>query len=139
MGLRSKKDGIEHIDTNVMVRLITRDDEKMLKKVKKLISHKEKLYIFEDAAMMEVVFVLSGGLYRYTRKEIAEKIKSIMEIENIVFNHGIISAALDLYASHPKLSFVDCYLAIMTDTSQEKPLWTFDRKLAAQCPVAREL
>ena len=137
MGLKRVKDGIEHIDTNIMVRLITRDDAKMLKRVQKLLSHKDKLYIFEDAAMMEVVFVLSGNLYRYPRAKIADKIKSIMKIDNIVFNKGIIEGALDIYVSHPKLSFVDCYLAVLTDTSQEKPLWTFDQKLATQCPVAR--
>ena len=48
MGIISRKDGIEHIDTNIMVRLVTKDDEKMLKKIKKLFSQKEKLFVFED-------------------------------------------------------------------------------------------
>ena len=66
MGLmKSRKTGIEHIDTNIMIRLITRDDEKILKKVKKLLKNKEKLFVFEDAAMMEVVFVLAKGQYQY--------------------------------------------------------------------------
>lgn len=139
MGIRSGKDNIEHIDTNIIVRLITRDNEKMLKKAKKLISHEKKIYIFEDAAMMEVVFVLSGGMYQYTRQEISDKIKTIMKIDNIIFNKGLIEDALNLYVSHPKLSFVDCYLTATTHLSGEIPLWTFDHKLAAQCSVAKEL
>ncbi|MBR2710764.1 PIN domain-containing protein [Candidatus Saccharibacteria bacterium] len=139
MGLISKKDGIERIDTNIMVRLITRDDERLLKKARKLFSHEEKLYVFEDAAMMELVFVLSGAEYCYPRKKVAEKIKIVMQIPNLVCNKSIIEGALDIYAGHPKLSFVDCYLAVMADTTQETPLWTFDHKLAMQCPVAREL
>ena len=136
MGVR---DNIEHIDTNIIIRLITRDDEKMLKKVKKLISQEEKIFIFEDAAMMEVVYVLSTSLYYYSRELIAQKIKEIMLIDNIIFNKGLIEDALNLYVSRPKLSFVDCYLAAITTISGQSPLWTFDRKLAAGCPVAKLL
>ena len=52
MGIANRKDNIEHIDTCIMIRMITRDNEKMLKKARKLFSQKEKIYIFEDAAMM---------------------------------------------------------------------------------------
>ena len=133
------KNNVEHIDTNIMVRLVTRDDAKMLKKVKKLFSHKEKFYIFEDAAMIELVYVLSTSIYHYSREIVAAKIKSIMQIENLYFNKGLITDALDLYVAHPKLSFVDCYLAAITNLSDETPLWTLDHKLATQCPVAKEL
>ncbi|MBR3253011.1 PIN domain-containing protein [Candidatus Saccharibacteria bacterium] len=139
MGLTRKKEGIEHIDTNILVRLITRDDEKQLKKVLKLLSRKEKLYVFEDAAMMEVVFVLSGKTYQYSREKIAAKIKSIFQLPNIICNKSVIEGALDIYVKHPKLSFTDCYLAVITDASGETPLWTLDHKLATQCPVAKEL
>lgn len=138
MGIIGRKEGIEHVDTCVIVRMITRDNEKMLKKARKLFSHTNKLYVFEDAAMMEVVYVLSTSLYKYTRELIAQKIKSILHLENLVCNKSIIEGALDLYVSHPKLSFVDCYLTVVTDASQEKPLWTFDHKLLAQCPFAKE-
>ena len=133
------KENIEHIDTNIIVRLITQDDPKMVKRAEKLIAKKHKTYIFEDPAMMEVVFVLTGDYYRYTRKEVSESIKAIMHFENICFNRGLIKDSLDLYVSHPKLSFVDYYLAATTNLSNEKPLWTFDHKLASQCTVAKEL
>ncbi len=96
------------------------------------------MFVFEDMAMMEVVFVLSK-IYKYTREEVVTGISLISKFENICFNKGLIEDALNLYVSHPKLSFVDCYLAVATASSDEKPLWTLDHKLAAQCPVAREL
>lgn len=136
MGL---KDKIEHIDTNVVVRLITGDDPKNYKKAKKLVSKKDKVFVFEDAAVMEVVFVLAGSIYHYTRTEIATGIRFIMAFENIYFNKGLIEDALNLYVAHPKLSFVDCYLSASTHLSGETPLWTFDQKLVAQCPVAKML
>ena len=133
------KDDIEHIDTNIVIRLITGDDPKCYKKAKKLVSQKDKLFVFEDSAMMEVVFVLSGDNYNYTREEVFAGISFIASFDNIVFNKGLIGDALDLYVAHPKLSFVDCYLAAATALSQEAPLWTLDHKLTAQCPVARAL
>lgn len=132
------KTDIEHIDTNILIRLITRDDAEMTKRAEKLLSDKNKIFVFEDAAMMEVVFVLTGNLYRYSRREAAESIKTAIAIENIYCNKSIIKSALDLYVSHPKLSFVDCYLAIVTETSGETPLWTFDHKHISRCPLARE-
>ncbi|MBQ3293064.1 hypothetical protein IJG93_02025 [Candidatus Saccharibacteria bacterium] len=51
----------------------------------------------------------------------------------------VIEGALDIYVKNPKLSFTDCYLAVITDASGETPLWTLDHKLATQCPVAKEL
>ena len=139
MGLTRKKEGIEHIDTNIIVRLIVGDDPKNYKKAKKLVSQKNKIFIFEDTAMMEVVYVLSGKNYNYSREEVATGINLVSKFENIYFNKGLIEDALNLYVDHPKLSFVDCYLAAITALSDETPLWTFDHKLAAQCPVAREL
>ena len=138
MGIISKKAGIEHIDANIMIRLITMDNPEMARRAKKLISKKNKVYILEDTIIMELVFVLTGNHYNLTRQEAAESIKTALAIESIYCNKSIIESALDLYVSHPKLSFVDCYLAIITDTTQEKPLWTFDKKLLAQCPLARE-
>ena len=137
MGLVRRKEGIERIDTNVILRLILNDNPNQVKKVKKLFANKNKLYIFEDAAMMEVVFVLSSQTYQFVREQIARNIKNIMRIENLVCNKGLIETALDIYVKHPKLSFVDCYLAATADLSDERPLWTFDQKLANQCPVAR--
>ena len=138
MGIISKKAGIEHIDTNIIIRLIVGDDPKNYLKAKKLVSKKHKTFVFEDAAMMEVVFVLSK-IYKYSRKEVASGIDFISSFDNIYFNKGLIKDALDLFVKHPKLSFVDCYLAAITAISQETPLWTLDQALAKKFPVAKLL
>lgn len=131
------KDGIERIDTNILIRLITRDIPEQYERARRLLADQDKLYVFEDAAMMELVYTLSTSVYNYPRPKIVAKIKAILDIPNLSCNKSIIESALDVYVSHPKLSFVDCYLAIVAETTQELPLWTFDRKLAAQCPFAR--
>lgn len=136
MGLKAN---IEHIDTNIVIRLITQDDPIAVKKAEKLISSKQKVFVLEDVAMMEIVYVLTSDYYRYSRQEVSESIKTLILIDNIYSNKSVISGALDMFVSHPKLSFVDCYLAIISETSNEVPLWTLDKKLAAQSPVAKLL
>ena len=136
MGMINTKNNIEHIDTNIVIRLIVGDDPKNYLKAKKLISKKHKTFILEDSAMMEVVFVLSK-IYKYPREKVVAGINFISNFENICFNKGLIEDSLNLYVDHPKLSFVDCYLAAAAELSQEKPLWTLDKKLAAQALVAK--
>lgn len=138
MGIISRKEGIEHIDTNIMVRIITEDNPELTKKAKKLFTKKTMYYVFEDSATMELVYVLSGSVYHWNREQVARGIKTAIKLPNLICNKSIIEGALDFYVSHPKLSFVDCYLAIVTDATQEKPLWTFDKKLISQCPFAKE-
>ena len=77
-------------------------------------------------------------IYKYSREEVVAGINLISEFDNIYFNKGLIEDALNLYVDHPKLSFVDCYLAAITNITDEKPLWTFDKKLISQCPLAKE-
>jgi predicted nucleic-acid-binding protein len=139
MGLIGRKEGVEHIDTNIIIRMIAKDNPAQLKRIRKLFSNMKKIFVFEDSAMMEVVYVLSGKIYNFDREQISRDIKNVMLIPNLVCNKGILEDALDLYVTHPKLSFVDCYLTASTNLSGETPLWTLDHKLASQCAVAREL
>lgn len=131
------KANVEHIDTNIIIRLITQDNPEEVARAEKLLSNKSKTYVLEDAAIMEIVFVLMGNLYRFSRQDVSRSIKTIMLLDNLYLNKGIISDALDVFTAHPKLSFVDCYLATVTSISGETPLWTLDKKLATQTNVSR--
>lgn len=138
MGLIGRKENIERIDTSIVIRLIVGDDPKNCQKAEKLMAKKHKLFVFEDTAMMETVFVLSK-VYKYPREKVVAGINLISRFDNIYFNKGLIEDALNLYLAHPKLSFVDCYLAASAALSGELPLWTLDHKLATQIPAAREI
>ena len=48
-------------------------------------------------------------------------------------------AVLPIYTAHPKLSFVDCYLAALAQRTGAAPLLTFDKKLASQLPAVQLL
>ena len=90
-----------------------------------------------DISIMEIVFVLETH-YEFTRQQIADVITGLMSIWNLVINRSVISGLLDFYTDHKSLSFEDCYMAEMASFHNAKPLYTFDRKLAAQSDIAEE-
>jgi hypothetical protein len=48
MGLIRRKEGIEHIDTNIVIRMIVGDSPKDYKRAEKLLSKKNKIFVFES-------------------------------------------------------------------------------------------
>jgi len=52
--------------------------------------------------------------------------------DNILCNRGLFIETLSVYTSHPKLSFVDCYLDVFARSTNTAPLLTFDKKMGSQ-------
>lgn len=127
--------GSESIDTNVILRIILRDDEAAMQRAIKLISN-GKDFALDDVAISEAVYVLEKAS-RWQRVSIAAALAEILAVDNIICNKGLIEDTLNLYLKHPKLSFNDCYLATKAGLSQAVPFWTYDRKLASQVEYAQ--
>jgi predicted nucleic acid-binding protein len=64
---------------------------------------------------------------------------AIVGKNTIQCSRELFKEVLPAYTSHPKLSFVDCYLAILAQRTEAAPLLTFDKKLANQLPTAQLL
>ena len=92
----------------------------------------------EDAALIETVFVLEK-LKKIRRNTIAQAIQAIIEKETIRCGRELFMEILPAYTSHPKLSFVDCYLEALARRNGAAPLYTFDHKLASQLSGAQLL
>ncbi|MDR2922738.1 MAG: hypothetical protein LBU85_05290 [Treponema sp.] len=54
--------------------------------------------------------------------------------ENFTVADAALIETLSIYTTHPKLSFVDCYLEVLARKTDTTPLLTFDTKLANQLP-----
>jgi len=126
------------LDTNIFIRLFADDMPSQYKKVVRLFSDETQTYIIEDCAIIEMVHVLES-CYEKDRLDIARDVNFLCSIENVSTNRKIFEEASSLYYKHPKLSFNDCYLAVMSEHRSAEPLWTFDKKLATQLPPAKEL
>src|SRR5438477_8013960 len=111
------------LDTNILLRLILNDVPDHNKKAREIIERPGTWHV-SVLSIVEAVFVLEGkGFSRY---EVKQNVDVICALPNISVNRDIIQPAIELYALHPSLSFVDACLAFEAETAQ--PLWTFDKK-----------
>lgn len=118
------------LDANVLLRLLLRDVPEQHQAAIDLLARAGRLSV-ADAALIEVIFVL-GRAYGLTRSQQREATMGLLNQPQLVGNPELFSMAFRLYEEHPKLSFEDCYLVSQASLTQSLPLWTFDKKLAAQ-------
>ena len=126
------------LDTNIILRFLLNDVPAQTEKVVNLLTTSDRIFIIDDQAITESVYVMSTN-YKLQRPEIVAYLKVLEKIININFDHALFSEVFPLYLSHPKLSFNDCYLAVKAKQSSAAPLYTLDQKLAAQLPSAKLL
>jgi predicted nucleic-acid-binding protein len=118
------------LDTNCLLRWLLDDVPEFTAIITDIINSEENLAI-ADAALIETVFVLEK-VKRVSREAIEKAVLAILEKGNILCNRGLFIEILPIYTSHPKLSFVDCYLEVYARNTGAAPLLTFDKKLGNQ-------
>ncbi|MBQ9020012.1 PIN domain-containing protein [Candidatus Saccharibacteria bacterium] len=137
--MESKTKDIETLDTCVILRAFTMDMPEQVAKVKKMLKKEGVRYYVSDMAVTEAVHVMEHKKYdyQYSRERIRTVVLGFLGMSNICNGTGIFEGVFQLYLEHPKLSFVDCYLAVQAGLQGTTPLWTFDRKLAGQAEEAK--
>ncbi|MBD3300048.1 MAG: PIN domain-containing protein [Candidatus Moranbacteria bacterium] len=121
------------LDTNVIVRVITRDDESLTPKALKVfdnIQKGEQKAVIITLIIGEVLYVLtSPKLYNISREKAVLALKIILETKNIVTEEKTITLkALNLFAS-VSLDFPNCFLLAKKEVKSFKDILTFDKKL----------
>jgi predicted nucleic-acid-binding protein len=125
------------VDTNILVRLLTRDMPEAYLKAKKLIDSIDEFYV-EDTALVELIFALTSH-YGMKRSQVKELVTWVLDNPKCNCNDGVFRTALELYENHHSLSFEDCLLGCYASLRSATPLYTFDKKLANQHPNAKLL
>jgi predicted nucleic-acid-binding protein len=115
------------VDTNILVRLVVQDSPKHTALVDALLEGGKK-FLVEDVALFEMVFVLES-YYERQRDIISENVRTILRCDSFVTNADLFERALDMYITHPKVSFVDCALLMYARSVPALPLISFDRSL----------
>ncbi|MFM7057316.1 MAG: PIN domain-containing protein [Planctomycetota bacterium] len=72
------------LDTNVLVRCLTRDDDAQYRATMKLLTRRSATFFIADLVLVEAAWVLSS-LYHWTRIEIAETFARLLLIHNLRF------------------------------------------------------
>lgn len=116
---------MKYIDTNILVRVITGDDQTLAAKAIAAIEHgvQHEFYIL-DAVLTELCFILEFHTYAMARSDIAAAIEALIASPQIVVEESTRSA-LKLYAKHVKLDYVDCLLLAR---GGKDGVLTFDKK-----------
>jgi predicted nucleic-acid-binding protein len=118
------------LDTNCLLRFILGDDTEQTPIITTIINSKETLAV-ADAALIETIFVLEK-IKKINRATIEKAILVLFDKNNILCNRDLFIETLHIYINHPKLSFVDCYLYVVSIKTGTIPLITFDRKIGNQ-------
>ena len=115
------------VDTNVLVRLVTRDDRKQIAAAEPFVS---KGAWVSTLVLMEATWVLTA-VYDLTHAEIATAIDMLLHHRDLTIQESdSVAAALDQYRNRPVLGFSDCLILETARKAGHLPLGTFDRNLA---------
>jgi predicted nucleic-acid-binding protein len=114
------------VDTNVLVRLITRDDPRQAASADAFIRKGAWVSLL---ALTEAVWVLAA-VYQRKAAGLATAVEMLLNHEHLVLQDAdAVEAALDLFRARPSLGFSDCLMLQVARKAGHLPLGTFDRGL----------
>lgn len=123
---------MEALDTNILVRIATRDDLIQLARVEKLMAGK---FSDEHPAWVSVIVVTElswvlGRTYGYSRLKTAAFIRKLLDTASILVEDEIlVSLALELFLESTA-DFSDCLILARNQSHSIAPTHTLDRKAA---------
>src|SRR5262245_34401779 len=95
------------VDTNVLVRLFTRDDHQQAVLADKYIENGAWV---PSVAVVEAMWVL-GSVYQSDTNELIRYIEMLLQHERLILQEpDVVAAALALFRSRPSLGFTDCMI-----------------------------
>jgi len=115
------------VDTNVLVRLVTRDDPRQLAAAETFVARGAWV---PQVVLVEAVWVLAS-LYELEPSALATAVEMLLNHRDLtVQDADVVAAALEQYRKKPALSFSDCLVLEVARKAGHLPLGTFDRDLA---------
>lgn len=114
------------VDTNVLVRLVTRDDEVQTTSAEAFVT---KGAWVSHLVLAETTWVLSSA-YDLDHGAIATAVEMLLNHRTLtVQDADVVAAALGRYRKRPSLGFSDCLVLEIARRAGHLPLGTFDRNL----------
>jgi predicted nucleic-acid-binding protein len=115
------------VDTNVLVRLMTRDDTRQVSAAEAFIATGAWV---PHLALAEATWVLAS-IYDRDPSAIATAIEMLLSHEHLtVQDSEAVVAAVAQFRRRPKVGFSDCLMLEVARKAGHTPLGTFDRDLA---------
>jgi predicted nucleic-acid-binding protein len=114
------------VDTNVLVRLLSRDDARQATAADAAIA---KGAWVPQLVLAEAVWVLEA-VYARTPKQLTAALELLLAHESLVLQDAdVVAAALAQFRAKPALGFSDCLVLEIARKAGHLPLATFDKAL----------
>jgi predicted nucleic-acid-binding protein len=114
------------VDTNVLVRLLSRDDAKQVAAADAAIA---KGAWVSQLVLTESIWVL-GAIYERAPKQLIAALELLLAHESLVLQDAdVVAAALLQFRAKPALGFSDCLVLEIARKAGHLPLATFDKSL----------
>ncbi len=115
------------VDTNVLIRLITRDDARQAAAADAFIEQGAWVSVL---VLTEAMWVLSA-VYDRGPSQLLTALEMLLDHKSLTLQEpAVVGDALALFRSRPALGFSDCLLLQLARKNGHLPLGTFDRNLA---------
>ena len=115
------------VDTNVLVRLVTRDDAKQVAAAEAFV---ERGAWVPHLVLAEATWVLTS-VYARGPREITTAIEMLLNHQHLTLQDSdAVAAAVEHFRKRPALGFSDCLVLEVARKAGHVPLGTFDRNLA---------
>lgn len=115
------------VDTNVLVRLVTQDDEEQFASAVRFVS--AGVWI-SHLVLVETMWVLRSD-YGFSHERIIATIEDLLgRTDATIQDAETVASALTQYQNRPNLGFSDCLIVEIARKAGQLPLGTFDRNLA---------
>ena len=114
------------VDTNVLVRLLTRDDTKQVAAAEAFVANGAWV---PHLAVAEATWVLAS-VYHRDPDDIATAVDMLLSHEHLtVQDSETVAAAVTQFRQQPRVGFSDCLMVEVARKAGHTPLGTFDRHL----------
>ena len=115
------------VDTNVLVRILARDDPKQLRAADAFVAEGAWVSLL---ALAETMWVLTT-VYGRDAAEIGASVEQLLNHKDLILqDRDVVAAALGTFRSRPALGFTDGLLLEVARKAGHLPLGTFDRNLS---------
>ena len=115
------------VDTNVLVRLVTRDDERQTASAESFVENGAWV---PQLALAEATWVLAA-VYGLDAAAIASAVAMLLDHKDLTLQDSeVVANARGRFRKRPSLGFSDCLMLEIARKAGHLPLGTFDRTLA---------
>jgi predicted nucleic-acid-binding protein len=115
------------VDTNVLVRLLARDEQSQLRAAEEFIAPGAWI---SHVVLVETLWVLDA-VYERNPAQVATALELLLNHRDIVVQDAdVVRSALASFRRRPSLGFSDCLVLEIARKAGHLPLGTFDRGLA---------